>query len=121
MWLCSIFLLVEYIGRGFPVLKYYHLCVVPLLIILCDIMMHFIILFLGHVRVLYAGLLGNVVRFIYISLLKSPWWVLPFELVQGMGDGYNVYILYVNRFQGIILNFKAISPLHLGKVFYSLD
>ncbi|XP_052093804.1 major facilitator superfamily domain-containing protein 6-like [Mytilus californianus] len=38
----------------------------------------------GHIRVLYAGLLGNVARFIYISLLKNPWWVLPFELIQGV-------------------------------------
>lgn len=37
----------------------------------------------GHIKILYAGLVGNVVRFIYISLLKSPWMVLPFELVQG--------------------------------------
>lgn len=37
----------------------------------------------GHVRVLYIGLLGNVVRFIYISIISNPWWVLPFELIQG--------------------------------------
>ncbi|RUS83768.1 hypothetical protein EGW08_008474, partial [Elysia chlorotica] len=38
----------------------------------------------GHVKVLYAGLLGNVCRFMYISLLQNPWWVLPFEFVQGL-------------------------------------
>lgn len=38
----------------------------------------------GHVKVLYAGLLGNVCRFMYISLLRHPWWVLPFEFVQGL-------------------------------------
>ncbi|GAB1606717.1 major facilitator superfamily domain-containing protein 6 [Argonauta hians] len=38
----------------------------------------------GHVKVLYAGLLGNVIRFLYISLLSSPWWVLPFEFIQGL-------------------------------------
>ncbi|XP_071103887.1 major facilitator superfamily domain-containing protein 6-like isoform X2 [Haliotis cracherodii] len=38
----------------------------------------------GHVRVLYAGLLGNILRFMYISWLKNPWWVLPFEFVQGL-------------------------------------
>ncbi|XP_035824666.1 uncharacterized protein LOC101863419 [Aplysia californica] len=37
----------------------------------------------GHVRVLYAGLVGNIARFFYISLLWKPWWVLPFEFVQG--------------------------------------
>ncbi|CAG5116635.1 unnamed protein product, partial [Candidula unifasciata] len=38
----------------------------------------------GHVKVLYAGLAGNVARFMYISLLTNPWWVLPFEFVQGL-------------------------------------
>ncbi|PVD36073.1 hypothetical protein C0Q70_03043 [Pomacea canaliculata] len=38
----------------------------------------------GHVKVLYAGLLGNVARFLYISWLRDPWWVLPFEFVQGL-------------------------------------
>lgn len=38
----------------------------------------------GHVKVLYAGLVGNVLRFMYISWLKNPWWVLPFEFVQGL-------------------------------------
>lgn len=38
----------------------------------------------GHVKVLYAGLLGNVVRFMYISWLKDPWWILPFEFIQGL-------------------------------------
>ncbi|GFO42618.1 major facilitator superfamily domain-containing protein 6 [Plakobranchus ocellatus] len=38
----------------------------------------------GHVKVLYAGLIGNICRFMYISLLRHPWWVLPFEFVQGL-------------------------------------
>ncbi|KAH3699466.1 major facilitator superfamily domain-containing protein 6-like [Dreissena polymorpha] len=38
----------------------------------------------GHIMVLYMGLIGNIVRFIYISCLNSPWMVLPFELVQGL-------------------------------------
>ncbi|XP_062603556.1 major facilitator superfamily domain-containing protein 6-A-like [Saccostrea cucullata] len=38
----------------------------------------------GHVKILYAGLVGNLARFIYISLLENPWWVLPFEFVQGL-------------------------------------
>lgn len=41
------------------------------------------IAFAGHVKVLYAGLVGNVLRFMYISWLTNPWWVLPFEFVQG--------------------------------------
>lgn len=39
--------------------------------------------FAGHINVLYAGLVGNIVRFFYISWLKNPWWVLPFECIQG--------------------------------------
>lgn len=30
------------------------------------------------------GLAGNVLRFLYISWLKNPWWVLPFEFIQGI-------------------------------------
>ncbi|XP_050678637.1 major facilitator superfamily domain-containing protein 6 [Leptidea sinapis] len=39
---------------------------------------------MGHVKVLCLGLAGNVVRFLYISWLTNPWWVLPFEFVQGV-------------------------------------
>jgi len=39
---------------------------------------------LGHVKVLCVGLLCNVLRFFYIAVLKNPWWVLPFEFVQGI-------------------------------------
>lgn len=38
----------------------------------------------GHVKVLCLGLIGNVLRFLYISYLTNPWWVLPFELMQGI-------------------------------------
>ncbi|VDP07781.1 unnamed protein product [Soboliphyme baturini] len=38
----------------------------------------------GHVRVLYIGLLANLARFLYVSWLEDPWWVLPFEFVQGL-------------------------------------
>lgn len=30
------------------------------------------------------GLAGNVLRFLYIAWLPDPWWVLPFEFVQGV-------------------------------------
>ncbi|KAF6198950.1 hypothetical protein GE061_006973 [Apolygus lucorum] len=39
---------------------------------------------MGHVKVLCLGLVGNIVRFLYISYLKNPWWVLPFEFMQGI-------------------------------------
>lgn len=37
----------------------------------------------GHTKVLCAGLLFNSARFIYVAWLDNPWWVLPFELIQG--------------------------------------
>ncbi|KAH9509770.1 Major facilitator super domain-containing protein 6 [Bulinus truncatus] len=43
-----------------------------------------LILKFGHVRILYAGMVGNIARFFYISFLSNPWWVLPFEFVQGL-------------------------------------
>ncbi|XP_025155037.1 major facilitator superfamily domain-containing protein 6 isoform X2 [Harpegnathos saltator] len=39
---------------------------------------------IGHVKVLCLGLGGNVLRFLYISWLRKPWWVLPFEFIQGI-------------------------------------
>ncbi|XP_026319085.1 major facilitator superfamily domain-containing protein 6 isoform X2 [Hyposmocoma kahamanoa] len=39
---------------------------------------------MGHVKVLCLGLAGNVLRFLYIAWLTNPWWVLPFEFVQGV-------------------------------------
>ncbi|XP_076165616.1 major facilitator superfamily domain-containing protein 6 jef isoform X2 [Ptiloglossa arizonensis] len=39
---------------------------------------------IGHVKVLCMGLGGNVIRFLYISWLTTPWWVLPFEFIQGI-------------------------------------
>ncbi|XP_015590380.1 major facilitator superfamily domain-containing protein 6 isoform X2 [Cephus cinctus] len=39
---------------------------------------------IGHVKVLCLGLGGNILRFLYISWLESPWWVLPFEFIQGI-------------------------------------
>ncbi|VVC44879.1 Hypothetical protein CINCED_3A024019 [Cinara cedri] len=39
---------------------------------------------MGHVKVLCLGLVGNILRFLYISWLTNPWWVLPFEFMQGI-------------------------------------
>ncbi len=38
----------------------------------------------GHIKVLAAGLLCNCLRFLYISYITWPWFVLPFEFVQGI-------------------------------------
>lgn len=39
---------------------------------------------IGHTRVLYLGLLGNVARFLYVSWIKDAVWILPFEMIQGL-------------------------------------
>lgn len=41
---------------------------------------------MGHVKVLCLGLIGNTLRFLYISWLSNPWWVLPFEFMQVNND-----------------------------------
>ena len=41
------------------------------------------ILSLECLQVLIAGLLGNLIRFLYISFITWPWLVLPFEFLQG--------------------------------------
>jgi hypothetical protein len=38
----------------------------------------------GHIKIFYAGLLGNGIRFIYVSILTEPYWILPFEFIQGL-------------------------------------
>ncbi|VDM32789.1 unnamed protein product [Hydatigera taeniaeformis] len=38
----------------------------------------------GHIKILYLGLLVNVLRFLYVSWIGNPWWVLPFEFVHGL-------------------------------------
>lgn len=37
----------------------------------------------GHVQVLYTGLLVNFVRFICISYLVNPWLIIPLDILQG--------------------------------------
>nr|CAH8857788.1 unnamed protein product [Trichobilharzia regenti] len=39
---------------------------------------------IGHLKVLYLGLVGNVSRFLYVSWITNPWWILPFEFIQGL-------------------------------------
>lgn len=40
-----------------------------------------IIVFVGYVKVLYVGLVGNVLWFMYIFWFINLWWVLLFEFV----------------------------------------
>ena len=42
----------------------------------------------GHINVLYMGLLGNIIRFLYVSWVRAPWSVLPFELLQGKSNSF---------------------------------
>ena len=48
----------------------------------------------GHNKVFYAGLLGNCFRFVYVALLKEPYWILPFEFIQGRNLKY---FMSINR------------------------
>ncbi|KAK3584420.1 hypothetical protein CHS0354_023262 [Potamilus streckersoni] len=78
-----------------------------------------IITSIGHINVLYAGLAGNVVRFMYISWLKNPWWVLPFECVQGLTHAavWATTCSYVNQAVPIGLRSSAqgiLQGLHHG-------
>lgn len=45
---------------------------------------HYKIYFLLLKQVLCLGLIGNILRFLYISYLTNPWYVLPFEFMQGI-------------------------------------
>ena len=38
---------------------------------------------ISHVQVIYLGLLVNFVRFLAISYLVNPWYILPLDLLQG--------------------------------------
>ncbi|OUC50068.1 hypothetical protein D917_04797 [Trichinella nativa] len=46
---------------------------------------------IGHTKVLYVGLIANVARFLYISWLRDPWWVLPFEFIQEKNTSQSAY------------------------------
>ncbi|CAF3330108.1 unnamed protein product [Rotaria socialis] len=46
--------------------------------------LHELIHRLGHIKILFLGLLGNFIRFFYISIISNPWLVLPFEFIQGL-------------------------------------
>jgi MFS family permease len=54
---------------------------------------------IGHVKVLYLGLFANAFRFIYVSLLRKPWWVLPIECIQGLTHAtvWSACIFYVGK------------------------
>lgn len=80
------------------------------------------IAFTGHVKILYAGLVGNVLRFMYISWLTNPWWVLPFEFVQGKMRTLNAvkvnnFMRYKKReerkFAGVKMNLMMIDIQYL--------
>lgn len=52
--------------------------------IICYFQVENIVQKIGHIPVLYLGLVGNVIRFVFISLLSNPWHVLPLEVLQGI-------------------------------------
>ena len=44
----------------------------------------------GHINIFYAGLFGNALRFVYVSVLTEPIWILPFEFIQGNLFVFNI-------------------------------
>ena len=38
---------------------------------------------LGHMGVMYIGLLGYAIRFCVYAVISNPWWVLPADILQG--------------------------------------
>lgn len=51
--------------------------------IVCYFYVGHFIKFAGHIPVLYIGLAGNFLRFVYIAWIRNPWLVLPLEILQG--------------------------------------
>ncbi|KAK2161384.1 hypothetical protein LSH36_117g01041 [Paralvinella palmiformis] len=43
-----------------------------------------VIKLLGHIGIMYLGLLGYTVRFCIYAVIRNPWWVLPAEILQGI-------------------------------------
>lgn len=56
---------------------------------------------IGHVKVLCLGLMVNTLRFLYISWVTNPWWVLPFEFMQVKNYDYFTSNITNYTFQGI--------------------
>lgn len=51
--------------------------------IICYFYVGHFINYAGHIPVIYIGLAGNFLRFVYISWIRNPWLVLPLEVLQG--------------------------------------
>ena len=61
-----------------------------------------VIKLIGHIGIMYAGLVGYSVRFCIYAVITNPWWVLPAEVLQGKlwergggGGGVDMY-MYMN-------------------------
>ena len=42
-----------------------------------------VIKWIGHMGIMYLGLLGYAIRFLVYAFLTNPWWVLPADILQG--------------------------------------
>ena len=38
---------------------------------------------IGHMGIMYVGLLGYSARFMVYAFITNPWWVLPADVLQG--------------------------------------
>ena len=54
---------------------------------------------IGHIKLIAFGMLCNVARFLYISFITMPWFILPFEFVQGENKSHfqGLLVSYVQR------------------------
>lgn len=87
-----------------------------------DIIMYFcsgtLITYLGHQRVLYAGLVCYTIRFLGYTFITNSWVVLPFELLHGVTNAavWSAGVVYVGLGSGAPSTLQGI----LGGVYSGL-
>ena len=48
---------------------------------------HYVIRAIGHMGIMYLGLMGYALRFAGYAVITNPWMAVPFEVLQGKGEG----------------------------------
>ena len=54
----------------------------------------YVIKLIGHMGVMYVGLLGYAIRFTVYASITNPWTVLPVEMLQGHKTYVSPYSVY---------------------------
>lgn len=89
---------------------------------LSEVFMYFIsgnmILFFGHHRVLYAGLICYAIRFFGYAFITNSWLVLPLELLHGLTSAaiWSAGVVFVGLIPGATTTMQGI----LGGVYFGL-